>query len=374
MRFAFCVFSYYPFGGMERNLLRIALHCVAHGHQVAIFTQRWEGEQPEGLEIITLPVTGWSNHRRAEQFAASLPTAVQGWKADLVVGFNRMPGLDLYYAADVCFAYRKRSSSRWLRWTRRYQTFMALERAVFDPQSLTHIMHLAESEKAHYQAMYQTPEARFHYLPPGIDKTRIRQVATRARSDVRLDYGVSEQETLLLLVGSDFKRKGVDRGIIALAALPEVLRRQTVLMIIGQGKARRLQALARKLGVADQVKFVGPRSDVPRFYAAADALVHPARVENTGNVILEALVAGLPVLATGACGYAFHLGRADAGLVVPEPFSQRLMNQILETFLQPKQLRQWGENAYHYSESQDLYSAPESAVFIMEQLTQAKEG
>ena len=222
--------------------------------------------------------------------------------------------------------------------------------------------------------MYQTPEARFHYLPPGIDKARIRQVATSARSDVRLDYGVSEQETLLLLVGSDFKRKGVDRGIIALAALPEVLRRQTVLMIIGQGKARRLQALARKLGVADQVKFVGPRSDVPRFYAAADALVHPARVENTGNVILEALVAGLPVLATGACGYTFHLGRADAGLVVPEPFSQRLMNQILETFLQPKQLRQWGEIAYHYSESQDLYSRPESAVFIMEQLTQAKEG
>ena len=42
MRFAFCVFSYYPFGGMERNLLRIALHCVAHGHQVAIFTQRWD--------------------------------------------------------------------------------------------------------------------------------------------------------------------------------------------------------------------------------------------------------------------------------------------------------------------------------------------
>jgi len=247
-----------------------------------------------------------------------------------------------------------------------------MEEAVFSPESRTQIMYLSEAEKANYQASYATPEARFHYLPPGINKTKIRAVALDDREDVRLDYGASAQDIVLVLVGSDFHRKGVDRAIRGLAALADEPREQVKLWVIGQGKIGRFQRLAKRLGVTESVSFIGPRQDVPRFLAAADALIHPARIENTGNVILEGLVAGLPVLATGACGYAFHIGQADAGLVVPEPFSQTLMNQIMQTFLQRQQLRIWGENAYHYSDHKDLYSRPEAAVFIMEQVAQRK--
>ena len=73
---------------------------------------------------------------------------------------------------------------------------------------------------------------------------------------------------------------------------------------------------------ADRVRLLGVREDIPELMAAADLLVHPARTETTGTVILEAIVNGLPVIASAVCGYAEHVARADAGAVLPEPFSQ----------------------------------------------------
>ena len=51
-------------------------------------------------------------------------------------------------------------------------------------------------------------------------------------------------------------------------------------------------------------------------------MVHPAHNENTGTVLLEAIAAGLPVLATDVCGYADHITAAEAGTVLDSPFDQ----------------------------------------------------
>ena len=56
--------------------------------------------------------------------------------------------------------------------------------------------------------------------------------------------------------------------------------------------------------------------------AAADVLVHPSRLDVTGQVILEAIVNGLPAVVSGICGFAEHVRAAQAGIVLPEPFSQ----------------------------------------------------
>ncbi|WP_163066577.1 glycosyltransferase, partial [Acinetobacter baumannii] len=67
----------------------------------------------------------------------------------------------------------------------------------------------------------------------------------------------------------------------------------------------------------DQVQILKGRSDIPRFLLGADLLIHPAYNENTGTVLLEALVSGLPVLVTDVCGYAHYIAEADAGRVLP---------------------------------------------------------
>src|SRR5690606_27704529 len=95
-------------------------------------------------------------------------------------------------------------------------------------------------------------------------------------------------------------------------------------------------------------------------------LIHPAYNENTGTVLLEALVAGLPGLTTAACGHAHYIEEADCGLVVPEPFEQQPANDWLARRPDDTETRrEWQENALDYAEHADLYSMPERAADVI---------
>jgi UDP-glucose:(heptosyl)LPS alpha-1,3-glucosyltransferase len=235
-------------------------------------------------------------------------------------------------------------------------------------------MYLSEQEKNKYIKVYGTQESRFHALPPGIDQKRIRQALTSdAPRLLRQSLGIPEKSKVLLAIGSDFVRKGVDRTIRAIAALPELEKMRIHLVVIGQGKPRTLQRLTTKYGISGQLHIMGGTDQVPVYLAGADFLVHPAISENTGNVILEAMVAGLPVLATDTCGYALHIKQADAGrLVAGDPFRQEEMNATLSEMLVSGKEDFWQDNALRYAKNTDLYSRPQVAVKIMEQLAEKK--
>jgi UDP-glucose:(heptosyl)LPS alpha-1,3-glucosyltransferase len=287
-----------------------------------------------------------------------------------------MPELDLYYAADLCYLSDiRRRRSLLSRLSSRYRTYAAFERSVFAPESPTEILYLTESQKQDYMDVYGTPADRFHCLPPGIDRERLRPcLSADVRQQTRHELGLKDGDKLLLMVGSDFIRKGVDRSIKALGALPEDLRNKTRLFVVGRGKERPLKKLSAGLGLNQNVRFLGGREDVPPLLAAADLLLHPARRENTGNAILEAIVAGLPVLATRTCGYSTHVEKAMAGQVIDSlPFRQDQMNAALVGLLTSPKISQWKKNALHYAEIEDLYSRPEKAATIMEDSVRRKE-
>jgi len=175
------------------------------------------------------------------------------------------------------------------------------------------------------------------------------------------------------MVGSAFKTKGVDRSIKAISALPKDLLEHTYLMVVGEDSLPNYQRLAEEKGVGENVLFMGGRSDVPEFLLSADLLLHPARKENTGTVILEAMVAGLPMLVTDLCGYAKYVSHSCAGKVVPSPFKQETLNDMLTKMLQSSEKEIWSNNALRYAETEDLYSMPEKAVEAIEQFVREKE-
>jgi len=103
-------------------------------------------------------------------------------------------------------------------------------------------------------------------------------------------------------------------------------------------------------------------------------LLHPARRENTGNAIVEALVAGLPVLATDSCGYGFHVERAAAGRLVPgAPFRQEELDRELAAMLAAPSPEAWRQRALEYSDLTDLYSRPQAAADIIEKVARQKK-
>ena len=368
MQLAFILYKYFPFGGLQRDFMRIALECQQRGHHIRVYTLIWQGEIPEGFDVRIGPVKAWSNHSRNQKFYDWLQADMQQQPVDRVIGFNKMPGLDVYYAADGCFEDKAQTLRNPLyRYSNRYRHFASYERAVFAPDSPTQILMISEVQQPLFVKHYQTPAARFHLLPPGIAKDRrAPHNAAEIRADFRAEFNLRDDQQLLLQVGSGFKTKGLDRSLKALASLPNAQRERTQFIVIGQDDPKPFLLQAAALGISKQVKIFKGRSDIPRFLLGADLLMHPAYNENTGTVLLEALVAGLPVLVTDICGYAHYIEEADCGQVLASPFEQKKLDQALTHILADCALRaRWSENALHYAQTADLYSMPERAADII---------
>jgi len=370
LRLAFCLFKFFPFGGLQRDFIDIARACQQRGHSISVFTMSWEGEVPQGFKVSLIPVKGWSNHRRCLNFSRKISEHLTKEQYDLVIGFNKMHGLDVYFAADPCYQARVREEKNFLcRMGNRYRTYKALEKAVFHHSAKTHILLISEWEKAKYLKYYGTADERFHYLPPGISFDRlIIDGGGQLRSNTRSEMGLDDDVFLLLMVASSFRTKGLDRALRALGGLPGSYKNRTKLVVIGDGDPGPFKKMARRLNISGSLFFLGGRSDVARFMNASDLLVHPARSETAGTVLIEAMAAGLPILVTDICGYAFHVEKARAGLLIPSPYDQKIFDRLLLHMLTSPERETWRRNGIDYVKSNDFFSRAEKAADIIETL------
>ncbi|MGH7033350.1 MAG: glycosyltransferase, partial [Stellaceae bacterium] len=150
------------------------------------------------------------------------------------------------------------------------------------------------------------PEGRAHYLPNFADRAAVAPVA-RASLDTPHDA------PLALALGRLHPNKGFDVLLEAVARVEGLY-----LWLAGDGPlAADLKRQAASLGIAERVRFLGWREDVPALLAACDCLVSSARVEPLGNTIIEAWAAAKPVIATSCSGPAELIENEQNGLLVP---------------------------------------------------------
>ena len=372
MKLAFCLYKYSPFGGLQRDFMRIATECKNRGHKISVFTMQWEGDIPAEFEINLIKPKGVQNHSRAKDFARQVQPQLKGF--DLVMGFNKMPGLDIYYAADTCFQSKSREKRGIIyRMMPRYKNFVDLEEKVFKKALDTKILLLSEKQRVDFKKYYFTEDERFCLLPPGIDKNRINVDDPLAvRKNIRKEFNIKNSEYLLLHVGSGFKTKGLDRSLKAIAALPLKYKNKLKFFVIGKDKSKSFKDLAKKLKIIDNIEFLGGRLDAEKFMYAADLLIHPAYFENTGTVLLEALVAGLPVLTTDVCGYANYIDESKSGVSLKSPFCQKDFNELLEISLNEDTRAIWQENALEYTKDANIYGMVNYAVDLIEKTYEKK--
>ena len=155
------------------------------------------------------------------------------------------------------------------------------------------------------------PAANIKSLRNGVD-LQLFQPVDRAAARARLKI----TRRTLLSVGYLIPRKAHDLIIRALPALPE-----TDLLIAGTGPEQAaLRQLARTLGVAERVRFVGalPQTELRYYYGAVDALVLASSREGWANVLLEAMACGTPVVASRVWGTPEVVAAPAAGVLMPE--------------------------------------------------------
>lgn len=372
MKLAFCLFKYFPYGGLQRDFMRIAQLCAARGHEVHVYTMEWVGPHPANIIIHEQKPTAFAlqNHSRVDAFTTSIQAALKN-QYDVIIGFNKMPGLDLYYAADGCFE-AKINAKKFSSITRllpRNKVYSRLEKAVYHPHTRTHVLYISKKNQSDYQQYYALPSSQQSLLPPGIDRhfqtvPEKKSVSNALRKQLQLD----NNKLLLLMVASSFKTKGLDRALKALAALPLSLQEKVEFNVIGHDNRTPFRHLAKKVGLKTIVHYRGAQDNIADWMQASDLLIHPAYEESAGLTLLEAIASGLPIITTAACGYADYISAANAGIVMPEPFSQDAFNHTLhDLLLAPTKLSTYSEQAQCFAKTADFYSMPEAAVTIIEQ-------
>jgi len=168
---------------------------------------------------------------------------------------------------------------------------------------------------ANLPAVLGTPVDR---LPKGVDGDRFHPDGPSARARLGL-----EGKRVVLTVARLVPIKNVQRLLDAMAAVRAQLA-DAHLVVVGDGpEADTLRQRAAALGIADAVTFAGfaPHADTPEFYRAADVFALSSDFDNSPNVVLEAMAAGLPVVTTDVGGVrelvADRPGAAAGAVVVP---------------------------------------------------------
>ena len=375
MRLAMLIYHYFPYGGQQRDFLKIAKAAVANGHDVTAYCMKWEGLVPEGIQVEKVPVTARTRHVLYQRYSDWVSQHVNAKQYDLVLGVNKMPGLDVYFAADPCFAATMDRDRRPLiRYLPRYRHFLRFEDAVFRSDSHTEIMLLSPQQQEEFVSYYPGCEQRLQIVPPGLSSNRFPgEDRAKLRNRFRESQQLSNEDIAIVQIGSGFRIKGVDRSMRSIAALPSGLRERCKLFVVGQGKNRSYLRLGRRLGITQQVFFLGGRDDIPDILSGADFMLHPAVHESAGYSILEGIINGLPVLTTDTCGYAYHVQKSGAGIVCESPFRQQALNEALKEMLQSESRQRWQENGLAYGRSENLCGMSEFVVAMLERQVERRQ-
>ena len=348
MRVALVIERFEPgTGGAEAVAWTIAHGLAQRGDQVEVIA-RSAADSPEfAVRRVAVP-HGWQP-LRVLGFSAAAARAIADSRADCVLSFSRTRRQHVYRAGAGSHAdYMERRYGRLHRLFRlspRHAVLLAVERRIFrDPRQ--RVLCSSEMVRSEIRRRYAVPAERLPIVRNGVDLERFHP-RNRAGSGAKLraELGAGGAP-VWLFAGSGFERKGLDT---ALRALARSGRAATELWVAGRDAQARWQRLARRLGVASRVSFLGFKRDLAPVYAAADALFLPSRYDAFGNVCLEAAAAGLPVVTSGAVGTAELL--RDSGGVVPDPEDVAGFARELERLDQPALRARRGADARKIAET-----------------------
>ena len=164
-------------------------------------------------------------------------------------------------------------------------------------------------------------------IPNAVDTLRFTSEARiTKRVAARQSLSYQDSEFLLLLIGNDWKKKGLDALIEASALLKDL---PLQILVVGADEPALYHLLIEKLGVQQRVRFEKPSMDVLTFYAAADLYVGPSLEDSFGLPILEAMACGVPVIASANAGASELVHDGETGLILRDPRNETELASLI---------------------------------------------
>jgi UDP-glucose:(heptosyl)LPS alpha-1,3-glucosyltransferase len=340
LRIGLVLERYIGFGGAERYLDALVQSLVARGCAVCLFATSWATKQDlNGAALHRVPIVRSPRWLKALSFAFSTRRQLRKFPCDVSMSLDRTLGQDVYRAAGGCHRAWLRARVANAPLFRRillyfnplHFVFLYLEKRIFDHRHTRRVIALSQQGADEICELYQFPRSRIDVIYLGVDLECF-QPTSKIRSDLWFN---------LLFVGTGWERKGLAFAIRALQYLPHCVR----LSVYGKDRVSPYFALARNCGVEKRVTFCGVTSEMPTVYRQSHLLVHPAIYEPFGNVCLEALASGLPIVVSRATGASEVVTNHVNGAIVDDPANAGDLARAISEFLSEERWRNASEAA-----------------------------
>ena len=365
MKIAFVVHDYHRAGGHSRYVAELATR-FAKTHEVHVFANRIEAGDEAGIQFHTVPA--WRFNALTTVLSFVIPATFQiGRGFDIVhsQGFCALRGN--VFTGHIC-------NRAWHRALQKLEGGATWRESIFNAMGTTLEYGLYRFARRSAVIAISHRVARdlvqfYHCSAPiqvihhGVDLDVFSpDNRTRWRAEVRREYGIAEDEMVFLYAGD--LRKGAGRAIHALAKAGA-----GKLLFVSRSRTLPYQRLAEEAGVAGRVIFAGPTSQIQRFYAAADAFLHPSPYDAFGMVVSEAMASGLPVIVSREAGASELIQNGENGLLLNDLSSDSELAGYMQRFEQDRRwAAQLGCEARKTVESMSWDTAAAQTMQVYEEL------
>ncbi|HVN51711.1 MAG TPA: glycosyltransferase family 4 protein, partial [Acidimicrobiales bacterium] len=224
----------------------------------------------------------------------------------------------------------------------RHRALLWLERRYFRDPRLRSVLAASVATADEVVDVYGLRRDLVQVMPNGFDPDEFGPGArTTSRVEQRRRMGVDD-DVVVLFVANELHRKGFDTLLDAAARVGDPRVR---IELVGRADPSAYRDRIAQLHLTDRVHWNGPQLEVAPWYAGADLLVLPTRYEPFGNVVVEALACGLPVITSTAAGAAVAVQPEVNGLLQQHPEDAAELATLLATALEPGRLAGWSRAA-----------------------------
>lgn len=321
-------------GGAERIIKRIldSLNKISYGFNISIICQQWEGCS-DNYRVLKVPKKGFSRYRKHTFFIGAVERAIRNNDFDIIQAHEKISGCHIYRAGDGChkkwLSIKIEKSNFFKKFLLRkdffHKSMLQAEEDLLKHSNLHKVVCISQQGEKELKENYPfLTSDKIQVIYNGIDIQKYNLSSFSEKQRMRKQERISDYPTVIF-VGSGFERKGL---VVLLEAL--ALTEKWQLLVVGKDKKEKLfKKKCQQLNIESRVTFAGVQKDVENWYHMADVLVHPAWYEPFGNVVLEAMACGLPVIVSDRCGAQDLVEQGENGYVFRESDVQQLADYLI---------------------------------------------
>ncbi len=329
-------------GGAETSTQQFIHHLMDHDVEVHVYTRSRPSPTP-GLFVHTLSGASMSRTRQSITFSHRVDRVLRDGSFDVVHAISPCRFADVYQprggtvaeTIERNIALRDTASARCLKrcvngLNLKQRHALSLERKLFDSGEGPIVAAISDYVVRQLKEHYGLPDDRIRRVYNAVDGDQATPSERNShRKGIRREFGIADNELLVLSIAHNLRLKGIHRWMQGLAALGRRGVGNVRSLVVGRGDSPRWYRLANRLGIDKRLTFVGPSERVSEFLHAADMLVHPTYYDPCSRVVLEAMVAGVPCITTRWDGASEMIVNGANGFVLDDPKDmETLVNRV----------------------------------------------